>query len=205
MPTGKLPVYPQPGNEALRIPRGAPQLGALIVVGPNPFFVEGPVKLGGTLTAKSQLAATLLGNPGTVAAVATTIPLAGGLSFNAGGSLQASGAIISSIGAGLTLLAGGTLEAYWQGGLVVAVNTGLAINSDTLQAQWNAGAVIAHGAGIQVNSGTLMADWQGGPVATFSSGVTVAPGSGELSVEWNAGTVNAIGGTLVITSDTLHN
>jgi hypothetical protein len=83
---------------------------------------------------------------------------------------------VEAIGTGLTIAAGGTLEATavsseWTAGAVSALN-GLAINSGTIE------PVV--GSGLAINSGTIVntetQEWSGGTVSAVGSGLTIAAG-----------------------------
>jgi hypothetical protein len=200
-----------------------PAWASLSGLGTVTQIVAGAGLAGGTITSTGTLslgtiaATTLMGNSGTVGAVAGGIPLGAGLSF-VSGSLVAtssgSGTVTQIVaGAGLaggTISASGTLSLATIAAGDLLANTGTvaavpaatsltALIDDVLGA--NQGNVLFRGA----TAWTVLAPGTSGQfLQTQGTGAnpawaTVSGGSGT----WNAGTVNAIGGALSLTSGTL--
>lgn len=182
MPTGKPPVYPQPGNQG-PVPPGLPAGAALFTIGSNAFLNAGAVAQGGTVTAVSQAALTLLGNPGTAAAHATTVPLGAGLAF-AAGALTA------------------TAADQWHAGAVSFLSAGLSINSGTLTVQYSAGVLTSIGTGLNLTAGVLTAQWTAGVVSSVAGGLSIV--GNVLRDQWSAGTVTSLGAGLTLTAGVLH-
>lgn len=205
MPTGKPPVYPQPGNQG-PVPAGVAAGGALFTIGSNAFLNAGAVAQGGTVTAVSQTAVTLLGNPGTAAAHATTIPLGAGLFFS-GGAIVANyqAGTLTSFGTGLSLVAGvlnATAADQWHAGPVSFLSGGLSINSGTLTVQYSAGVLTSIGTGLNLTTGVLTAQWSAGAVSSVAGGLSVV--GGVLQDQWSAGSVTSLGAGLTLTAGVLH-
>lgn len=175
MPTGTPRFAPGIGNQDPPASASGLQAGsALFTIGSNAFLNSGTIPQGSTVTAASQAASTLLGNPTGGTAAATTIPLGAGLAFSSGSLISSAGTIpiaVPSGGTGLT-----TLTDH-------AIIIGAGAADVTFLAPTGNGNVVA-------SNGTVWASEAGQPLylpmvdAKSSSGVpiTATPGSNAFGI-----------------------
>lgn len=129
----------------------------------------GTITSAGTIALTTRTASTLMGNPGTVAAIPTDV----------------------AIGSGLSLSTAGTLTATGSGGSVTKVSTATPIAGGDIT---TAGTIsLNSGAGLHVTSGTLIADWNGGTVTSVGAGLAIT--SGTIAATGTAGVSSIVAGT----------
>lgn len=176
----------------------------------------GPITNSGTVSLATRTASTIMGNPGTAAAVPSDIAIGSGLTLASNGTLTAtgSGGSVTSIATAAPLTGGpitttGTVALASQAAstlfgnagtasavpAAVAVGSGLTLAANgTISATGSGGTVTSIVAGDGLNggtittSGTISADWDAGPVTTLGNGAWL--NSGTLSIA-HQGTVTA--------------
>jgi hypothetical protein len=127
----------------------------------------GTITTAGTVALATRTASTIMGNPGTAAAVPSDIAIGSGLTLSTGGTLTATGSggsvtSVATSGTGITggpITTSGTLAVQWNGGTVSALS-GLTITSGTLTSTPTASAI----AGVMTYT-QLPAEVQSVPIA----------------------------------------
>lgn len=135
----------------------------------------GTITTTGTISLATIAANTVMGNSGTVAAVAVGITIGSGLTLSAGTLTASGGSGTTTIIAGAGL-AGGTITTSGTISLGTIAASTLLGNSSTVAAV--PGAIVL-GAGISLNSGTLSASglWNAGSVTAIAADLSLMAGT----------------------------